>query len=78
LPHTPHTHGRDINSILYDLFGVEKRPAADTKKLHEFYQFLEDEKAEEAKKAFDELEAKWGADDVEVKRAQMYLEDLLD
>lgn len=78
LPHTPHTHGRDINSILYDLFGVEKRPAADTKKLHEFYQFLEDEKAEEAKKAFAELEAKWGADDVEVKRAQMYLEDLLD
>lgn len=71
-----YTEGRDSNSILYDLFGVEKRPAEAEEELNQLYNLMKEENLEEAKKAFENLRAKWGGSDVDITRAEMYLEDL--
>ncbi len=75
-PYTPPTQGRDSNSILYDLFGVEERPPDDARELELLYRHIREENMAEAHALFKALTQKWGSDDAEIKRAQMYLEDI--
>lgn len=70
------TEGRDVNSILRDVLGLEERPEEYSKKLSRFYGLLEIESIKEARVAFEELEKNWGTSDTEVVRARFFLEDL--
>jgi predicted ATP-binding protein involved in virulence len=45
---TPHTKGRDTNSILYELHGVQERPELYKNKLRQLYDLIDDEKIKEA------------------------------
>ncbi|TAE18832.1 MAG: hypothetical protein EAZ95_03200 [Bacteroidetes bacterium] len=73
----PYTQGRDSNSILQDVFGVETYPQAYKEKLHQLHQLIHDEKADQAQKLMQELISYWGENDREIKRAQLYLEDIV-
>jgi Predicted ATP-binding protein involved in virulence len=70
---TPHTQGRDSNSILYELFGVEERPEIYRDKIKAFYDVLEDENIDEAEKILTELTELFGEEDTEVVRAKLHL-----
>jgi predicted ATP-binding protein involved in virulence len=78
LPLQQYTLGRDSNSILSEVFGIEERPKEYADKLQHFYSLLKIETVAEAEKAFEELEALWGGMDTEIVRARMFLEDLYD
>jgi predicted ATP-binding protein involved in virulence len=71
---TPHTQGRDSNSILYELFGVEERPKIYRDKINAFYDALEDEKIVEAKEILAELTELFGEQDTEIVRANLHLD----
>ncbi len=73
-----HTEGRDSNTILTEVFGIEKRPKEFGDKLQHFYTLLEKHAMEEAKSIFEDLENHWGTMDTEIVRARYYLEDLED
>ncbi len=74
LVNTPFTYGRDSNSILWDLFGVESRPDEAQRDFKKLYRLIDDlDKKEEAETFLDNLEAKYGADDPELVRAGMHL-----
>jgi predicted ATP-binding protein involved in virulence len=70
---TPHTQGRDSNSILYELFGVEERPREYRHKINAFYDALEDEKFDDAKAVLTELTELFGEQDSEIVRAKLHL-----
>lgn len=73
-PYTPHTKGRDTNSILLDIFRVKKRPEEYQEKLNEFYQYIDNEDENNAEKILEILKQDWGEDDRAIQRAQSYLE----
>jgi len=75
---TPHTKGRDSNSILYELQGVEERPKQFKQKLLKFYRLIDDEKLEEARAVLLELTEKFGDHDTEIVRANMHLDFLIE
>jgi len=70
---TPHTKGRDSNSVLYELLGVEERPKEYKDKLNQLYRLIDDEKFDEAKEILSELTEKFGEHDTEIVRANMHL-----
>jgi len=70
---TPHTKGRDSNSVLYELLGVEERPKEYKDKLSQLYRLIDDEKFDEAKEILSELTEKFGEHDTEIVRANMHL-----
>jgi len=72
------TEGRDSNSILYDIFGVEKRPKEDQEEIDYFYRLLDEKNEREAIEILSRLEAKWGTKDTEIVRAKLHYQDLLD
>lgn len=74
---TPHTKGRDSNSILFELFGVEKRDKEAQAKLDKLYDLIENDDKVEAMKLLDDIKKSSGEQDIEVTRANMYL-DLMD
>lgn len=74
---TPHTYGRDINSILYQTFGVEERQPEVENDFRKLYALIDDpERVEEAKATLEKMKEKYGADDPELIRADMHLEFL--
>jgi predicted ATP-binding protein involved in virulence len=73
IKNTPHTQGRDSNSILYELFGVEERPKVYRDKINAFYDALEDEKIADAKEILAELTELFGEQDTEIVRAKLHL-----
>ncbi|MFN7117662.1 MAG: AAA family ATPase [Saprospiraceae bacterium] len=74
---TPHTYGRDINSILYQTFGVEERQPEVENEFRKLYALIDDpERVEEAKATLEKMKEKYGADDPELIRADMHLEFL--
>lgn len=76
---TPHTEGKDTNSILYEVFGVESRPAEATKEFRKLSRLIDDpNKLEEAKQMLKNMEKKYGMDDKEIVSAKMQLEFLND
>lgn len=66
---TPHTYGRDSNSILYELMGVQARPEEVQKQLDKCFRLIDEEKLEEAKIALRELAQILGENDSEIVRA---------
>jgi predicted ATP-binding protein involved in virulence len=70
---TPHTKGRDSNSVLYELLGVEERPKEYKDKLSQLYRLIDDTKFSEAKAILAKLTEKFGEHDTEIVRANMHL-----
>ncbi len=71
---TPFTKGRDANSILSEVFGVPKWTDDIKEKINKLYKLIDDEKKEEALGALKEIEQDFGPDDLELVRANMYLD----
>lgn len=72
---TPHTLGKDTNSILYDLFGVKARPEDARKEFNQLYRLLDDPEAEAlAKSMLNELEVKYGKNDPDLMEAKLNFE----
>jgi hypothetical protein len=70
---TPHVEGRDVNSILYELFGVEKRPKEYKDKIDQFYTLLEEKELDKAKIILGDLTQYFGEQDSEIVRANLHL-----
>jgi len=74
---TPHTFGRDSNAILWDIFGVEKRPPESKEEFSKLYRLMDDpEKTKETEVLLRDVEAKYGYYDEEVVRARGQFEFL--
>ncbi|MFK7979749.1 MAG: AAA family ATPase [Saprospiraceae bacterium] len=71
---TPHTFGRDTNSILYDLFGVEDRPPKSKAMISELYTLIDANNRKRAEEKLEELKKDLGDDDREIMRAESYIE----
>jgi predicted ATP-binding protein involved in virulence len=71
---TPHTLGRDYASILYNVFGVEERPAEYQKKLDACFRLLENEQYRDAKIMLKKLSKELGEDDIDIVRANVILD----
>lgn len=72
---TPHTYGKDTNSILHDLFGITSRPAHAKKEFKQLYRLLDDPKKEdEAIKMLKEMEKKYGKNDPDLMEAKLNFE----
>jgi predicted ATP-binding protein involved in virulence len=70
---TPHIEGRDSNSILSELFGVDERPERFKNQLKQLYNAIDDENLSEAKKILAELTVAFGEQDTEIVRANLHL-----
>jgi predicted ATP-binding protein involved in virulence len=70
------TKGRDINSVLYDLMGVPKRPEEYENKVDNLFGYLEDENIEKSQVLLDELKNDYGQNDNIVQEAQILLDML--
>jgi predicted ATP-binding protein involved in virulence len=73
---TPHSYGRDSNSILYELMGVEERPVDIQRKIDKCFQLIDNKKIDEAKLCLNDLSNLLGEDDVEIVRANTLIEFL--
>ena len=74
---TPHTFGKDSNSILYDLFGVSERPDEVKKEFKKLYRLIDDvSKVEEAKEEYKRMKNKYGEFDAEIVRAGIHFDFL--
>ena len=74
---TPHTFGRDSNSILWDIFGVEKRPPESKLEFEKLYRLMDDpDKIKETEDMLRDIEEKYGYYDEEVIRARGQFEFL--
>ncbi|MBO3457198.1 AAA family ATPase [Aetokthonos hydrillicola Thurmond2011] len=75
---TPHTYGKDSNSILYELMNVKERPDEIQQQINHCFQLIDDGELEAAKSALNELSDLLGENDSEVVRANTligFLED---
>jgi len=75
---TPHTYGRDSNSILYELMDVKARPGDVQKKIDDCFALIDEEKIEEAKVKLQELADLLGENDAEIVRARTLISFLTD
>ena len=74
LEKTPHTFGKDSNSILFDIFAVPKRPEHAEIEFNHLYHLMEQpEKLEEAKQELLRMTEKYGPHDTEIVRARTHL-----
>jgi predicted ATP-binding protein involved in virulence len=74
---TPHTFGRDSNAILWDIFGVEKRPPESKEEFAKLYRIMDDpEKVDETADMLRDVEEKYGYYDEEVVRARGHFQFL--
>jgi len=72
---TPHTYGRDSNSILWDLFGVSERPEHAKKDFSKFYRMMDDpSKDTDTEVLLKDLEEKYGKNDNAVMEARLHYE----
>ncbi len=63
---TPHTYGRDINSLLYELMGVTQRPAHMQKMLDRCFDLIDAGQYEEAGRCLENLTGDLGPDDPDI------------
>ena len=66
---TPHTYGKDSNSILYELMNVKERPDEVQEQINYCFQLIDDGRLEDAKAALHKLSELLGENDSEVVRA---------
>lgn len=67
---TPHTYGKDSNSILYELMDVKERPETVQNQINNCLKLINDGHIETAKSALNELSNLLGENDSEVVRAK--------
>lgn len=70
---TPHTYGKDSNSILYELMNVKERPDEVQQQINYCFQLIDDGHLESAKLALKELSNLLGENDTEVVRANILI-----
>lgn len=73
IEYSPHTIGRDSNSILYEIFGVKERPEWSQQKIDDCLRLIDDEKWNEAREALQELSDLLGDNDTAVVKTQTAL-----
>lgn len=71
---TPHTFGRDNNSILYDLMGVKQRSDDIQQQFDKVYELIDEEKGREARTLLEKLSENLGENDVDIVRAHISLD----
>lgn len=74
----PHTLGRDSNSLLYEVMGVEPYPAFAAEKVRAVARLIDEERWPEARAALAELARDFGPSDGEVVRLGSMMEFLRD
>lgn len=72
--HTPHTYGRDSNSILFELMGVSDRIPEVQKQIDSCLQLIDDNELDRAKAELEKLSDLLGEDDSEVVRANTLID----
>ena len=75
---TPHTYGKDSNSILYELMNVKERPDEVQKQIDRCFQFIDNNELDAAKSALQELSDLLGENDLAVGRASTHISFLED
>ncbi|WP_179007835.1 AAA family ATPase [Winogradskyella forsetii] len=73
IENTPKYYGREINSILYDLMGVEERNKLVRDKISDLYTLIAEEEIEDAESSLKDLQELIGKDDPELKRAEIQI-----
>ncbi len=73
IENTPKYYGREINSILYDLMGVEDRNKLVREKISDLYTLIAEEEVDEAEDSLKDLQGLIGKDDPELKRAEIQI-----
>jgi len=73
LDNTPHTFGRDANSILYELMDVRERPEEIQVRIDEIYELTDEHELEKAKNRLRKLSEDLGENDVEIVRAYTHI-----
>jgi len=73
IENTPKYYGREINSILYDLMGVEERNKLVRDKISDLYTLIAEEEIEDAECSLKDLQDLIGKDDPELKRAEIQI-----
>jgi predicted ATP-binding protein involved in virulence len=73
---TPHTFGRDSNSILSEVMGVEKRPVKMQERIDSCLELIDDGKLEEAKIKLKELSELLGENDLDMVKAHTLIDFL--
>jgi predicted ATP-binding protein involved in virulence len=63
---TPHTFGRDNNSILYELMGVKQRPDEMQQQFDQVYELIDDDHLKKAKKLLTQLSKVVGFNDPDI------------
>jgi predicted ATP-binding protein involved in virulence len=66
--------GRDANSLSTDIFGLSKRLPAFEQLLDEIHELIDKNEKERAEAKINDLKQKWGEADVDLYRAQTYLD----
>lgn len=75
---TPYSYGRDTNSILYELMGVEERPREIRERLDECFHLIDSGETESAKAKLLELREQLGGNDPDIIRALTTIDFLTD
>jgi predicted ATP-binding protein involved in virulence len=73
---TPHTFGRDSNSILSEVMGVEKRPVKMQERIDKCFKMIDNDNLEEAKLELQKLSELLGNNDPELVRAYTLIDFL--
>jgi predicted ATP-binding protein involved in virulence len=73
IENTPRYYGREINSILYDLMGVQERNKLVREKISVLYTLIAEEEIEDAEVSLKDLQELIGQDDPELKRAEIQI-----
>ncbi|HLO86718.1 MAG TPA: AAA family ATPase [Nostocaceae cyanobacterium] len=73
---TPHTYGRDTNSILFEVMGVEKRPVKMQERLDKCFEMIDDGNLEAAKSELQKLSELLGNNDPEIVRGYTLIDFL--
>ena len=73
LEYSPHTRGRDSNSILYEIFNVKERPEWSQQEIYHCLDLIDNEEWYEARKNLKKLSNDLGENDTAVVQAQSIL-----
>jgi predicted ATP-binding protein involved in virulence len=76
LEFTPHTFGRDSNSILFEVMGVKKRPVKMQERIDKCFEMIDNDNLEEAKLELQKLSELLGNNDPELVRAYTLIDFL--
>jgi predicted ATP-binding protein involved in virulence len=70
----PYVYGRDVNSLIKDVFIIDIRPQHIAKKIEEIERLIDDENEAGAQEKLQELKKIWGEEDQEFQRLSLHTE----